>query len=144
MARDRLDEQLSEQAHKELLAVFEDRVANIRDLKRYEWQAAYYALALLSALVAIAHWSASGFGFRILLALGCVVIAWLWYQIEDSLREGLERQWDGLDRIYVSFSQQVREARPTIPADRGAMWQTLRVIVLVFTIGAAIAVLSSG
>jgi hypothetical protein len=137
-----MDEQLSEQAHKEVLVIFQDRVANIRDLKRYEWQAAYYVIALISALVAIAHWSGSSLGFRFLLGIGCGITAWLWWVIESSLQDGLARQRDGVEKIYGLLSQHARDARPTIPADRSTLSRTLFLIVVVFTIGAAVAVLA--
>ena len=87
-----MDEGPSDQSHKEIIAIFQDRVTNIRDLKRYQWQAAYYAVALMGALVAIAHWSESSLGLRLLLVIGCGITAWLWQVIDASLREGLERQ----------------------------------------------------
>jgi len=107
-----MDQQLSEQAHKELLAVFEDRVANIRDLKRYEWQAAYYALALIGALVVIAHWSPLNWVTRLLLAIGCGIVAWTWFSVETSLKQGLERQRKGEEAIYGLFSEEVRATKP--------------------------------
>jgi hypothetical protein len=107
-----MDQQLSEQAHKELLAAFEDRVANIRDLKRYEWQGAYYALALIGALVAIARWSPPNWVSRFALAIGCGIVAWVWHKVEDSLQKGLERQREGENAIYDLFSQEVRATRP--------------------------------
>jgi hypothetical protein len=106
-----MDEQLSEQAHNEMLVIFGDRVANIRDLKRYEWHAAYYAIALISALVAIAHWSGSSLGFRFLLAFGCGMTAWLWWVIESSLQDGLARQRDGVNKIYGFCFLSKRERR---------------------------------
>jgi hypothetical protein len=116
-------------------------VTNIRDLKRYQWQAAYYAVALMGALVAIAHWSESSLGLRLLLVIGCGITAWLRQVIDASLREGLERQREGVEKIYSAFSSVAREIAPTTPADRDAMPRTLFSIVVAFAVSASLAIL---
>jgi hypothetical protein len=132
---------LDDHAHEEILLILRDRLENIRDLKRYEWQSTYYAVLVLAGLVAIAHWSASHWLLKLVLVAACASTVWLWREIVRTFEYALTRHREGRDRVYEMLSQQAQRTEPSMPPDRGTLHNTLVRFMVAGAVLSAIAII---